>query len=238
MVEWTEHRDGTIVMARVVAGGSRPPTLRVERRLLREGATVVAAIDEVGRGALSGPVTVGVVLVTARTRSAPPGVRDSKLLRAPSREALVPRIQRWAAGYAVAHASAREVDERGVVAALRLAGRRALRSVVPRPDVVLLDGDHDYLSVPAAPGLYESVEDLGDVPAVVTMIRADVSCAAVAAASVLAKTARDALMTELARQYPHYGWHDNKGYATESHRRALAEFGPTPQHRRTWRLYG
>ncbi|MGC8511386.1 MAG: ribonuclease HII [Acidimicrobiales bacterium] len=215
---------------------SPAPTLRVERRLLREGASVVAAVDEVGRGALSGPVTVGVVLVTSRTRSAPPGVRDSKVLRAAVREDLVPRIRRWAAGYAVAHASALEVDERGVVAALRLAGHRALRSLDLRPDVILLDGDHDYLTAPAAAPLFESPDDLDDLPAVVTMVRADVSCAAVAAASVLAKTTRDALMSELARQFPHYGWHENKGYATEEHRRALAEFGPTPLHRRTWHL--
>jgi ribonuclease HII len=218
----------------VVRGAA--PTLRVERRLLREGATVVAAVDEVGRGALSGPVTVGVVLVTPRTRSAPAGVRDSKLLRADVREKLVPRIQRWAAGYAVAHASAREIDERGLVAALRLAGHRALRSVDLRPDVILLDGDHDYLTAPTAPLLVESPEDFDDLPPVVTVVRADVSCAAVAAASVLAKTTRDALMGELARQFPHYGWHENKGYATEGHRRALAEFGPTPLHRRTWHL--
>lgn len=216
--------------------GSPPPTLRVERRLLREGATVVAAVDEVGRGALSGPVTVGVVLVTSRTRSAPPGVRDSKVLSAEVREGLVPLIQRWAAGYAVAHASALEVDERGVVAALRLAGHRALRSLDLRPDVILLDGAHDYLTAPSAPRLIESPDELDDLPAVVTVVRADVSCAAVAAASVLAKTSRDALMSELAHQFPHYGWHENKGYATEGHRRALAELGPTPLHRRTWHL--
>ncbi len=217
---------------------SPAPTLRVERRLLRDGATVVAAVDEVGRGALSGPVTVGVVLVTSRTRSAPTGVRDSKALRAEVREELAPRIRRWAAGYAVAHASAREVDERGVVAALRLAGHRALRALALRPDVILLDGDHDYLTAPAAPGLFAWSDEIDDLPAVVTRVRADVSCAAVAAASVLAKTSRDALMGELARQFPHYGWGENKGYGTAEHRRALAEFGPTPLHRRTWHLGG
>ena len=223
-------------MSFVLTRESSPPTLRVERRLLREGATVVAAVDEVGRGALSGPVTVGVVLVTSRTRSAPARVRDSKALPARVREDLVPLIQRWAAGYAVAHASALEVDERGVVAALRLAGHRALRSLELRPDVILLDGAHDYLTAPSAPLLVESPDEFDDLPAVMTVVRADVSCAAVAAASVLAKVSRDALMCELAHQFPHYGWQENKGYATEGHRRALAEFGPTPLHRRTWHL--
>ncbi len=197
---------------------------------------MVAAVDEVGRGALSGPVTVGVVLVTSRTRAAPTGVRDSKALRAAVREGLVPCIRQWAAGCAVAHASALEIDQYGVVAALRLAGHRALRSLDLRPDVILLDGDHDYLTPPPATRLFASVEELESLPDVVTMVRADVSCAAVAAASVLAKTSRDGLMEELAHQFPQYGWHANKGYGTDGHRRALAEFGPTPLHRRTWRL--
>src|SRR5690348_6296687 len=94
--------------------------------MLRGGLATLACSDEVGRGALSGPVTVGMVLVTEATRTAPQGVRDSKLLTAEARRRLVPRIQRWAPSYAVGHAGPDEIDEFGIIAALRLAGHRAM----------------------------------------------------------------------------------------------------------------
>ena len=111
------------------ATGARPggpaPTLRHERRLLRAGVPALACVDEVGRGALSGPVTVGVVVVTAETRSAPQGVRDSKLLAPEVRRRLAPKVRRWAACSAVGHAAPAEIDEFGIIAALRLAAHRA-----------------------------------------------------------------------------------------------------------------
>ena len=215
------------------------PSLRVERRLLREGVTTLAAADEVGRGALCGPVTIGMVLIDATTKSAPTGVRDSKLLRAAARERLVPRIQSWAISYGVGHASPVEIDEFGITAALRLAGQRALAQLSGEVGVVLLDGNHDYLSEPEQDALFGAPTPVVvDVPRVVTMIKADMKCAAVAAASVLAKTARDALLLELADEYPAYGWADNKGYSAPEHLAALLEHGPTPQHRLSWRLPG
>ncbi len=95
----------------MTARGSRRPSLRVERALQRDGYRLLAGMDEVGRGALAGPVTVGVVLIDESVRSAPTGVRDSKLLAPAARRALVPRIQRWSIGYAVGHASAAEIDQ-------------------------------------------------------------------------------------------------------------------------------
>lgn len=209
-----------------------PPTLRLEKRLLRSGHLLVCGCDEVGRGALAGPVTVGMVLVDATVRRPLAGVRDSKLLTPPARQALVPRIRRWARASAVGHASAAEVDRHGLMAALCLAGRRALAELGAVPDVVLLDGNHDWLSTAVPDGVGPAVPG---VP-VVTAVRADRHCASVAAASVLAKTARDAIMTAMADDHPAYGWDDNKGYASPSHRRALAAVGPCAQHRRTWRL--
>jgi ribonuclease HII len=218
------------------------PTLRFERTLLRGGVRHLAACDEVGRGALSGPVTIGVVVISETTRTAPQGVRDSKLLTPEARQRLVPRIQRWAACWAVGHATAAEIDEFGIIAALRLAGHRALGQLSLAPDFVLLDGNHDYLTPPEQDALFGAptpVEGLvAQVPPVLTRIKADLTCAAVAAASILAKTTRDALMVELDALHPEYCWVENKGYSAPAHIDALARFGPTAQHRRSWSLPG
>jgi ribonuclease HII len=207
------------------------PTLRVERSLLREGHRLIAAVDEVGRGALAGPASVGVVLVDAGVRTAPSGVRDSKLLTPAAREALVPRIRRWALAHAVGHAGPDEVDAVGILGALRLAAQRAIDQLPQRPDLVLLDGNHDYLTDRMAQGLFEA-------PAlpVRTMIKADMRCSSVAAASVLAKVERDAMMVALHDEHPEYGWAMNKGYSAPEHMAALVELGATVHHRRSWRL--
>lgn len=224
-----------------MAEGSRP-TLRLERRLLRSGISRLACCDEVGRGALAGPVTIGVVVVTARTTSAPPGVRDSKLLSPASRESLAPQIRSWADACAVGHASAAEIDQLGIVAAMRLAGVRALAQV-GEVDAVLLDGSYDYLSTPPQPTLFDgngasSPAADGVSVAVTTLVKADLNCSAVAAASILAKTERDGLLADLSGQYPGYGWEHNKGYGSADHIEALALRGPTVEHRRSWRLPG
>lgn len=229
-----------------MTSGSVAPSLRHERAILREGHILLAAMDEVGRGALAGPVSVGVVLVDAATRTAPQGVRDSKLLQPPARQALVPRIRRWAVGCAVGHAEPDEIDAFGIIAALRLAGRRALAALPAEPDCVLLDGNHDWISVPAEQGELFAVAPARPVPVLPTLcapvvrtrIKADLRCAAVAAASVLAKVERDAMMVERARAHPGYGWELNKGYAAPEHSAALRRLGPCEQHRRSWSLPG
>lgn len=217
---------------------SKAPSLRFERSLLRDGFASLAGSDEVGRGALCGPVTVGMVLITAATRTAPQGVRDSKLLTPEARRRLVPRIQRWATSYGVGHASPAEIDQYGLMTALRLAGHRALVQLSDEPAAVLLDGNHDYLSLPEQISLLDPPLVLDVVPPVVTMIKADLRCAAVAAASILAKTARDEIMVGLANEFPDYGWADNKGYSAPEHIAALAALGPTPHHRVSWSLPG
>ena len=227
-------------------GGRVPPSLRLERQFLRAGHALVAGVDEVGRGSLAGPVSVGVLVVDAATRTAPTGLRDSKLLTPAAREALAPRVRRWAVASAVGHAEPGEIDAVGIVAALRLAGRRALAQLPVLPDLVILDGNHDWLSDPREPSLLDALDGLGDpaaglpcpAPAVTTRVKADVTCAAVAGASVLAKTTRDALMTARHEEFPHYGWAGNKGYSAPDHLEALAAHGACPQHRRSWRLPG
>ena len=238
---------------------STVPTLREERLLLRAGHALVAGVDEVGRGALAGPVSVGVVVVDATTRSAPTGLRDSKLLTPAAREELVPRLRRWAPAHAVGHAEPEEIDALGIIAALRLAGQRALAALGCAPSAVLLDGSHDWLTerrAAPAPDREPALElDLGwdedpvhsaafpvarllPAPVVTTQVKADLRCAAVAAASVLAKVERDAMMVERSAAHPHYGWAGNKGYSAPDHVDALSRLGPCAQHRRSWSLPG
>ena len=201
------------------------PTLHIERQLLAGGANIVAGIDEVGRGALAGVVSIGIVLIDADIADPPPGLRDSKGLTAAARERLVPLIKQWALASCVANASAMEIDKLGIIGALRLAAHRGLiRLGHRRIDTILLDGTHNWLTGPAA------------MSNVVTQVKGDQLCASIAAASVLAKVSRDAEMVDLARAHPEYGFDQNKGYSTPDHMRALASLGPTKAHRRTWNL--
>lgn len=220
---------------------SSTPTLRHERALLRslgsEGATL-ACLDEVGRGALCGPVTIGAVLIDLSSPTVPRGVKDSKLVTQEQREKLAPRVRRWALSWGVGHASASEIDAWGMTAALRLAGHRALAALNREPDVVLLDGNHDYLRLPDQADLFGPPTVLERVPPVQTRIKADLTCAGVAAASILAKTERDAILTAWAEEFPAFGWEVNKGYSAPQHVAALAEKGPSPHHRLSWRLPG
>lgn len=227
------------------------PTLRRERGLLGAGARIVVGMDEVGRGALAGPVSVGAVAVDLTTRTCPRGVADSKLLSPAARTALLPALSRWGLARAVGHASSVEIDAFGIIAALRFAGRRALAQLaeaIGPVDAVLLDGSHDWLTAPleldltggttggGAPGT-GSGDLLGTAePRVHLLIKADRTCASVAAASVLAKCERDAIMTELAPRHPAYGWADNKGYGSPDHLAALRLYGTSPLHRCSWRL--
>ena len=223
------------------------PNLRFEKELLRGGTVRLAAMDEVGRGALAGPVTVGVVVVTPTIGRVPPGLADSKLLTPIAREQLVRPIRRWVTEYAVGHASPVEIDEIGIIAALRMAGQRALASLSGPVDAVLLDGNHNYLTTPSV--LAAVTDDLplfeieaapaaGVEPRVHVRIKADMTCAAVAGASVLAKTERDRLLVEMAPRFPRYGFEENKGYGTPEHVAALRRHGPCAVHRRSWRLPG
>lgn len=201
--------------------------LTVERSLLRTGHSVLVCLDEVGRGALAGPVAVGAVAVAQQTPPCPRGVRDSKLLSDQGRRKLVPEIQAWAHAWSVGKAEAQEVDALGVTAALGLAAHRALGSVGSF-DAVLLDGPFDYVT-PAASSMPKAFT-------VYTRVRADLTCAGVAAASILAKVTRDDVMKELDRSHPGYAFDRHKGYGSPAHRSALATLGPSPAHRMSFRL--
>ena len=152
---------------------------------------------------------------------------------------MVPRIERWALAHGVGHASAAEIDEVGIIAALRLAGVRALAATGARPDLVILDGNHDWLTDPGDVGLFAFSDDARvATPPVTTLVKADLTCSSVAAASVLAKVTRDAIMVGLGGEHPAYGWVENKGYAAPEHLDALRVHGTCEWHRRSWRLPG
>ena len=200
---------------------------------------IVAGMDEVGRGALAGPVAVGVALIGAHAGPVPEGLTDSKALSARRRVALVKPIRSWVLASSVGYASPQEIDQWGIIAALRLAGRRALAEVTNQgvvPGGVLLDGSHDWLSAPDDLfGGIDGPEDPFGVELPVHMqVKADLSCAVVAAASVLAKVARDRLMIDA--DDPGYGWASNKGYGSAAHARAIAELGVCDFHRRSWKM--
>lgn len=183
------------------------------------GDSVVCGLDEVGRGAWAGPATIAAV-VPGREPIA--GVRDSKQMSPAARGRGAAAVRGWAAAIGVGHATARECDELGMTKALRLAGMRALAEVEAQgmvPDRVLLDGTHDFLA-------------LGD--RVRTVVKGDATCLSIAAASVVAKVVRDALMVEAAEHFPAYGFEGNKGYPSPVHQMALNGYGPTTIHRVSW----
>lgn len=225
---------------------AKAPTRLLERSLLRSGHRLVGGIDEVGRGALAGPVSVGVVVVEIATRTAPQGLRDSKLLAPATRQALQDPIRRWCVDHAVGHASAQEIDQIGIMAALRTAALRALRALHDRgtwPQAVILDGSHNWLRAPEQGDLFAETSPTAELervptPLVQVKVKADMQCAAVAAASVLAKYERDTGMVELDAEHPGYGWAMNKGYAAPEHLEALRVRGHSPEHRVSWRLPG
>jgi ribonuclease HII len=195
-----------------------PPTHSVERSMRATlGVRTVAGVDEVGRGAWAGPVTVCAAITGLRRP--PEGLTDSKLITPLRRTRLAAVLTGWVTSYALGHASPEEIDTVGMTAALRLAAVRALAQLPEPPDAVILDGKHNYLG-----GSWQ----------VRTVIKGDQSCVAVAAASVIAKVWRDAAMAELSTEYTPFAFADNAGYPSPVHRAALEEFGPTGHHRLTW----
>jgi ribonuclease HII len=191
----------------------------IERELATCGATTIAGVDEVGRGAWAGPVVVCAAVARAGFPEPPAGLTDSKRLAVKRRTELAAELPGWVEAYAIGMAGHDEIDTLGMTAALRLAARSALDQLPARPDVVLLDGKHDYIGSPWR---------------VRTAVKADLRSVSVAAASVLAKVHRDALMAELGESYPGFAFADNAGYPAPVHQQALAAQGPTPYHRLSW----
>ncbi|MFB8190442.1 ribonuclease HII [Microbacterium sp. NPDC055988] len=207
------------------------PKLTLERKLLGE-CGVIIALDEVGRGALAGPVAVGAALMDAAgaRRRVPEGLRDSKLVTEKRRPEVAARAAAWVQASAVGWASAEEVDQVGIMRALGLAASRAVSAIAAQgaamdEALILLDGNHDYVSrVHSSPLRVRPV------------IKADRDCASVSAASVIAKVARDGYMAEIHESHPAYRWNRNKGYASPEHRDAIRSNGLSPFHRASWAI--
>lgn len=194
----------------------RSPSLERERDLWDAGYDVVVGMDEVGRGAWAGPLTLAAVVLPRQRRVY--RVRDSKQLTEREREALFDRIAGWCAGWSVGHASPGECDELGMSEAQRLAARRALECLDRQPDRVLVDGKWDFVG--------------GDN--VDRVVGGDASCLSIAAASILAKVTRDRLMRQASEQHPWWWFDQNKGYPCPRHKAALRGVGPSSIHRRSW----
>lgn len=207
---------------------------------------LIGGMDEVGRGALAGPVCVGVTVIDQLSlenpdfpKGFPAGLNDSKQLTERRRLALQEPIRAWVRDFAIGQASNTEIDELGIIPALRLAGWRALNELDARghlPQKLGLDGNFDYLAPPAQPNLFAGAGNLVSSPevSVETLVKGDGKAALIAGASVLAKVYRDAFMRSLCD--PGYGWAKNGGYGTAAHRAALAELGASVWHRKTWKL--
>lgn len=189
---------------------------RVERELHRRGYTLVAGVDEVGRGCLAGPVVAAAIILPERCLL--PGLDDSKQLDAEMRERLDRYLRRYAVAVGIGLVEAHEIDARDILRASLSAMRVAIESLRPEPDVIVLDA----VSIP---GLRRP-----QLP----IIHGDALCASVAAASIVAKVYRDALMCEFARRFPAYGFEHHKGYGTEEHWEALRLYGPCVEHRLTY----
>lgn len=188
---------------------------REERRRFRAGQ-VVAGVDEVGMGPLAGPVVAAAVILGPGP--AIPGLDDSKRLRPDEREALDREIRARAVAFAVGEASVEEIEHFNILGAARLAMRRAVAGLTPPPHFLLIDGR----------------QSLPEGPSQASIVGGDASRACIAAASIVAKVARDRLMTALDEAFPAYGFARHKGYATRAHYAALARHGPCPLHRRAF----
>ena len=197
------------------------PTLRFEKRLWEKGYTRIAGVDEVGRGALAGPVVAAAVIFPRMRRKIHSlhDVRDSKLLSAKKRELLAPQLQMMSLQWSVGSASPSEINKFGIVKATFIAMRLAIKKL-KHVEYVLIDAFY----IPYIRGLSRKRQ--------LAIVKGDARCFSIAAASILAKIHRDELMTRLGKQYPQYFLEQHKGYGTLLHRQALKKFGPQPFHRK------
>ncbi len=197
------------------SGIAKRPSLRTERALAGSEAACIAGVDEAGRGPWAGPVVAAAVIF--RDSKIPRGLNDSKLLT-PERRTKLFRIIQERAWVSVGIVSVEDIDRINILQAALRAMAQSVATLTTAPDVVLVDGN-------CAPPVSQRA---------VTVVDGDRLCPSIAAASIVAKVTRDRLMEQLSENFPAYGWHTNKGYGTPAHAEALAAFGVTPHHRRSF----
>jgi ribonuclease HII len=187
------------------------------REKIQQFNILICGVDEAGRGPLAGPVSAAAVILDVGNPIA--GLADSKKLSERQRDRLAPIIRERALAWAVAYAEVEEIDQINILQATLLAMRRAVLALKIQPHQVLVDGLYcPQTGIPSQ-----------------AIVKGDSKIAAISAASILAKTSRDALMLELHAQYPHYGFADHKGYPTAAHLAALREYGVSAVHRKSFR---
>lgn len=197
------------------------PTLDLEKELLGNFKYLIG-IDEVGRGAIAGPVAVGAALISVdHLKSLPENVKDSKLIPENKRAAIAQEVLSWCQ-VGIGMVAASEIDRVGITKALAQAALEALRDFELTDSVILLDGNSNWLGAENLPAQ------------VIIRTKADRDCGSVAAASVVAKVERDNHMRELHKEFPEFGWESNKGYAAAEHIASLQRLGPSPHHRVSW----
>lgn len=192
------------------------PTEEFEQEARRCGYRRIAGVDEAGRGPLAGPVVAAAVILPVRCRLI--GVDDSKQLSVSERDRLYAAIMDRAVSVGVGSSTAEEIDRINILEATKLAMRRALAGLTPAPDYVLID----------------AVSLTGMAMPVRPIIKGDALSLSIAAASIVAKVTRDRVMVQFHEAYPQYNFLSHKGYGTEEHLARLAEYGPSPVHRRTF----
>jgi ribonuclease HII len=200
----------------------------IEEQTYSRGFKCIAGLDEVGRGPLAGPVVAAAVVLPRGFSH--PDVKDSKLLTASQRERLVPVIEQSAVAWGLGVVDVEEIDRINILKASLLAMGKALRVLQATPDCLLIDGKQKI------PGEFFRPKKTSRLrPKQRTIIKGDQLCFSIAAASILAKVARDAMMVELDKSYPEYGFASHKGYTCVAHLEALRRFGPSPVHRKSFK---
>jgi ribonuclease HII len=208
-------------MMRALTNSKQAPTLEEEMALLSQGYSLIAGLDEAGRGCLAGPVVAAAVILPLSSDNCLTcfaGVRDSKQLTPQARECLYEVILQYSHAVGVGIGSVELIDERNILQATKYAMRSALEQLTISPQALLLDA----INLPGITLPQRSI------------IKGDTLCLSIAAASIIAKVTRDRLMIQLHEQYPAYGFAQHKGYGTEAHLAALRQYGATPHHRRSF----
>lgn len=204
------------------------PYVSFEEESYARGFNCVAGLDEVGRGPLAGPVVAAAVVLPRRFED--PDIKDSKLLTASQRENLATVIKQKALSWGLGVVGVEEIDRINILAASFSAMVKAWRQLQPQPDCLLIDGSQIIPRI-----VFEAIEPFaGSLPRQRAVVKGDQLCLSISAASILAKVTRDAIMIELDRIYPGYGFAGHKGYGCAAHLEALRRLGPSPVHRRSF----
>jgi len=200
-----------------IRASSMPPSLKHEKKIWKQGKSFVAGVDEVGRGALAGPLVAAAVILPRNLKI--PGLNDSKKLSFQQREKLFPKIKKVAIAIGIGQVSHRIIDKINIGQANLLAMKKAVENLKVKPDYLLIDGERNKVDL--------AIAQKG-------ICKGDARCVSIAAASIIAKVTRDQIMIKYAKKYPQYFFEQHKGYGTQKHLEAIQRHGPCPIHRRSF----